>query len=94
MPPAGKKPPARRRRYKALPTPVTGTAPGSAENTDHADGFSRAIQAALDKADDAGWPRGQDFTAEVQLRAVVSRYNPGVIDQYRATIVPTGPAGG
>jgi hypothetical protein len=94
MPPAGKKTPARRRRYKALPTPVTGTAPGSPENQDHAGGFSLAIQAALEKADDAGWPRGQDFTAEVQLRAVVSRYNPGAIDQYRATIVPTGPAGG
>jgi hypothetical protein len=94
MPPAGKKTPARRRRYKALPTPVTGTAPGSPESQDHAEGFSRAIQAALEKAEDAGWPRGQDFTAEVQLRAVVSRYNPGAIDQYRATIVPTGPAGG
>ena len=94
MPPAGRKSSARRPRYKPLPTPVTGTAPGSPENTDHADGFSRAIQAALAKADNAGWARGQDFTAEVQLRAVVSRYNPGAIDQYRATIVPTGPAGG
>jgi hypothetical protein len=94
MPPAGKKSPARRRRYKALPTPVTGSAPGSPENTDHADGFSRAIQNALDQAEKAGWARGQEFTAEVQLRAVVSRYNPGAIDQYRATIVPTGPAGG
>lgn len=81
------------KEFPLPPAPVTGVAkPRRGDDTpDHMAEFSKAIEAALKKA---RWPVGQDFTAEVQLRAVVSRYNPGAIDQYRATIVPTGPAGG
>jgi hypothetical protein len=89
MPQARKTPPPeRRKRYKALPDPVTGTSPPTRDGN-HMDGFNAAIEAALRKVE---WPRGRSFATEVQLRVVVSRYNPGRIDEYRATFVPTGDA--
>jgi hypothetical protein len=73
------------------PDPSNGSArPSGAERDgvpDHAEGFNRALQAALDAA---LWSTDEYFVAEVQLRAVVSRENPGKIDEYRATVVPTG----
>jgi hypothetical protein len=80
----------RTKEFPLPPAPVTGTAKPT-RGRGHFDGFNRAIDDALKQVN---WPAGRQFTAEVQLRAVVSRYNPGAIDQYRATIVPTGPAGG
>lgn len=77
-----------RRRYRPLPAPVTGKAPPNIEG-DHMAGFNAAIADALRRVD---WPRGRDFATEVELRAVVSRYNPGVISEYRVTLQGTGDA--
>jgi hypothetical protein len=74
-----------------LPPPAVTGAVKAVRSRNHVQSFNAALDAALKQID---WPRGEGFTAEVQLRAVVSRYNPGAIDQYRVTIVPTGPAGG
>ena len=72
-----------------LPDPVTGTAPGPGpgiKDHPHHDGFSAALQDAIDQIERQGWPKPASYDVTVQFAATIDVENPGGISEYRVIV--------